>query len=68
MPKPSIDNELLSMVVVSNSREDVVYVPSSGTDTWTMEGLYDVEESGTLVPFHSEDGSLLAEHFDDDSH
>ncbi|GLV34304.1 uncharacterized protein CBL_00234 [Carabus blaptoides fortunei] len=68
MPKPAIDNELLSMTVVSNAREDVVYVPSSGADTWTMEGLYDVEESGMLVPFHSEDGSLLAEHFDDDSH
>lgn len=65
----TMDSELLSMVVVANPRDDIIYVevPSTGTENWTMEGYYDVEESGTLVPFHSDNGGLLNEDFDDET-
>lgn len=44
-------------VVVSGPSDDIIYVelPSAGTEAWNMEGYYDVEESGTLVPFHTQE-------------
>lgn len=36
----------------SSGHMDVIYVEL--TDSWCMEGYYDVGESGTLVPFQDE--------------
>lgn len=42
---------------------DVIYVEL--TDSWCMEGYYDVGESGTLVPFTSGDQFDQHEHEDE---
>lgn len=52
-------DELFPMYIVS---KDVVCVENQA-DTWNMVGSYDVEESGTLVPFDSDDEKLFSEHF-----
>ncbi|KRT78394.1 zinc finger protein, partial [Oryctes borbonicus] len=52
-------DELFPLYIVS---KDVVCVENQ-TDTWNMVGSYDVEESGTLVPFDSDDEKLFGEHF-----
>ncbi|KAI4461781.1 zinc finger protein [Holotrichia oblita] len=52
-------DELFPLYIVS---KDGVCVENQG-DTWNMVGSYDVEESGTLVPFDSDDEKLFGEHF-----
>lgn len=52
-------DELFPMYIIS---KDVVCAENQ-TDTWNMVGSYDVEESGTLVPFDSDEDKLFSEHF-----
>lgn len=53
-------DELFPMYVVS---KDAVCAEENQTDAWNMVGSYDVGESGTLVPFDSDDEKLFGEHF-----
>ncbi|KAF5307075.1 hypothetical protein FQR65_LT07134 [Abscondita terminalis] len=54
-----IQDELFPMLVVS---KDVICIENP-SEAWNIGGNYDVEESGSLVPFHSEGESLFHEHF-----
>ncbi|XP_066253815.1 uncharacterized protein [Euwallacea similis] len=54
-------DQMLPMFIIS--KDDSVNVEIA-SDSWSLIGRYDVEESGTLVPFHSEeDDELFQEHF-----
>lgn len=52
-------DEILPMFIVS--RDETVSVDNL-TETWNVVGSYDVEESGALVPFNS-DNVLFQGHF-----
>ncbi|KAK5644831.1 hypothetical protein RI129_006131 [Pyrocoelia pectoralis] len=54
-----IQEELFPMLIVS---KDVVCIENP-SEAWNIGGSYDVEESGSLVPFHSVGESLFNEHF-----
>ncbi|KAK4875516.1 hypothetical protein RN001_011938 [Aquatica leii] len=54
-----IQDELFPMLIVS---KDVICIENP-SESWNIGGSYDVEESGSLVPFHSEGESLFHEHF-----
>lgn len=51
--------ELFPMVIVS---QDVVCIENP-TEVWNIGGSYDVDETGSLVPFHAEGETLFTEHF-----
>lgn len=55
-------DELFPLYIVSSKDAATVCVENQ-TDTWNMVGSYDVEETGTLVPFDSDDEKLFGEHF-----
>ncbi|KAF5278380.1 hypothetical protein FQA39_LY05869 [Lamprigera yunnana] len=57
--EPKIQDELFPMLIVS---KDVICIENP-SESWNIGGSYDVEESGSLVPFHSEGDSLFHEHF-----
>lgn len=54
-----MQDELFPMLIVS---KDVVCIENP-SESWNIGGSYDVEESGSLVPFHSEGETLFHEHF-----
>lgn len=57
--EPRAREDLFPMVIVS---QDVVCVENP-SETWNIGGSYDVDETGSLVPFHAEGETLFTEHF-----
>lgn len=57
--KDSNFDEGLPMFVISKDE----ITGENQSDTWNLVGRYDVEESGTLVPFQSDGETLFQEHF-----
>nr|CAI5836409.1 unnamed protein product [Callosobruchus analis] len=58
--KDNLD-QMFTMFIIP--KEDGISVENPG-ESWNLVGRYDVEEeSGTLIPFQSEEDSLFDQHF-----